>query len=131
MAKQTKSEISNNEMLKVILSQLDNRENDFYQELQTIKEEVRKTLIQATKTNGRVNELEKDNITVKAYCFEFHDKIKEIQSYQSNCPINTIKDETEAFRFFVKYPKIRNFLLLLLAIVLGLASLSQIQNLLK
>ena len=99
--------ITNEEMLEILMQRLDNREDDYFNAITELKSDVKEIKAQTIKTNSRVNLLEYK-----------HD----------NCNIKEVANETEIVRMIFRYPKLtKSVFLFFIAIMLGSGILSIIK----
>ncbi len=102
--KQPNTDISNNELLTLIVGQLENKSNDYYKEFDDIKVTLKELDKKVGIQNGRVTMLEYKH---------------------SECPIKVVAKETEIIRMIFRYPNLsKRLFLFFVAIMLGSGILS-------
>jgi hypothetical protein len=97
--KQPNTDISNNELLNLIVNQLENKSNDYYKEFDDIKKTLKDLDKKVGIQNGRVTMLEYKH---------------------GMCKIDEVATETEIIRMIFRYPKLtKSVFLFFIAIMFG------------
>ncbi len=98
-------DISNNELLRLIGTQLENKSNDYYREFDEIKDTLNRLDKKVGIQNGRVTILEVKHNT---------------------CKIDEVYQQTEIIRMLFKYPKITKYTLIFVGIIIGSSTIYNI-----
>jgi hypothetical protein len=96
--KQPITDISNNELLNLIVNQLENKSNDYYKEFDDIKGTLKELNTKVGIQNGRVTMLEHRH---------------------NECKIDEVTEQTEILRMFYKHPKLTGVFLALIAVIIS------------